>query len=473
MHKRERFPPQRSASLAPLRAKRVTARDRAGSHASLASGPKRTVPIVLAAGLGTRMRSRTPKLLHPICGRPMLAYVVDAARSATGATPLIVTSPQTASVRAAFEGQADFALQDEPRGTGDAVRAALAALPDDVGTVLVLNGDVPLIEAEDVDELVRVRQETSAPIALLTVDANDPSGLGRVVRDLKDRVVRIVEEKDATAEQRELAEINVGIYAFDVEWLRRRLPDVPPSPVSGEFYLTHLIELARADQLPVAALMLEDDGTLLGINDRVQLAETELDMRARINERHMRAGVTMLDPGSIRVDSTVEIAEDVILEGGVTLVGTTRIGRDSEIRRASYLVNATIGERCVVWASVIEDSEVEDGVRVGPFAHVRGGSHIEADVELGNYAEVKASRIGRGSKQHHFSYIGDATLGERVNVGAGTITANYDGVSKHKTTIGDRAFIGSDTILRAPVTVGEGAYTGAGAVVTRDVPAPV
>jgi bifunctional UDP-N-acetylglucosamine pyrophosphorylase/glucosamine-1-phosphate N-acetyltransferase len=434
-------------------------------------GPKRTVPIVLAAGLGTRMRSRTPKLLHPICGRPMLAYVVDAARAATDATPLIVTSPQTSAVRDAFsDGRVDFALQDEPRGTGDAVRAALAVLPDDVGTVLVLNGDVPLIESEDIDELVNARAQTGAPIAILTVDANDPTGLGRVVRDARDRVIRIVEEKDATTEQRDLAEINVGIYAFDVAWLRRRLPDVPPSPVSGEIYLTHLIELARADELPVAALMLEDDGTLMGINDRVQLAETELDMRARINERHMRAGVTMLDPGSTRVDATVELAEDVTLEGGVTLVGTTRIGRDSEIRRASYLVNATIGERCVVWASVIEDSEIEDDVRVGPFAHVRGGSHIEADVQLGNYAEVKASRIGRGSKQHHFSYIGDATLGESVNVGAGTITANYDGVRKHRTTIGDRAFIGSDTILRAPVVVGEGAYTGAGAVVTRDVP---
>jgi bifunctional UDP-N-acetylglucosamine pyrophosphorylase/glucosamine-1-phosphate N-acetyltransferase len=401
----------------------------------------------------------------------MLAYVVDAARAATGQTPLIVTSPQTSAVRDAFEGQAEFALQDEPRGTGDAVRAALEALPADVGTVVVLNGDVPLIEAEDVDELIRARDQTGAPIGILTVDADDPTGLGRVVRDARDRVVRVVEEKDATVEQRELAEVNIGIYAFDAAWLRRRLPDVPPSPVSGEFYLTSLIELARADELPVAALMLEDDGTLMGINDRVQLAETELDMRARINERHMRAGVTMLDPGSTRIDATVEIAEDVILEGGVTLCGSTRIGRDSEIRRASYLVNATIGERCVVWASVIEDSEIEDDVRVGPFAHVRGGAHIEADVVLGNYAEVKNSRIGRGSKQHHFSYIGDATLGESVNIGAGTITANFDGVRKNRTTIGDRAFIGSDTILRAPVTVGDDALTGAGAVVTRDVPA--
>jgi bifunctional UDP-N-acetylglucosamine pyrophosphorylase/glucosamine-1-phosphate N-acetyltransferase len=400
----------------------------------------------------------------------MLAYVMDAASAATGARPLIVTSPQTSAVRDAFDGDADFALQDEPRGTGDAVRAALEALSDDVGTVLVLNGDVPLIEAEDIDELVRVRDETGAPIALLTVDANDPSGLGRVVRDARDRVIRIVEEKDATLEQRELAEINVGIYAFDVAWLKRRLPDVPASPVSGEIYLTHLVQLARADELPVAALMLEDDGTLLGINDRVQLAETELEMRARINERHMRAGVTMLDPGSTHIDATVEMAEDVVVEGGVTLHGSTRIGRDSEIRRGSYLVNAVIGERCLVWSSVVEDSEVEDDVHIGPFAHVRGGSHIEAGVELGNYAEVKASRVGRGSKQHHFSYIGDASLGEGVNIGAGTITANYDGVRKHRTTIGDRAFIGSDTILRAPVTVGEGAYTGAGAVVTRDVP---
>ena len=401
----------------------------------------------------------------------MLAYVLDAARQATGERPLVVYSAATEALRDVFGAEADFALQDEPRGTADAVRAALDVLPAGVGEIVVLSGDVPLIQPEDIDELIVARRETGAVMALITVEVFDPEGLGRVVRDADDRVTRVVEEKDATPEQRELAEINAGVYAFDVAWLRKRLPDVQPSEATGELYLPVLIEFARADHRPVAALLVEEDGSLQGINDRSQLASAEMDMRLHINERHMLAGVTMLDPTSTQIDATVQLAEDVTLEARVILRGTTSIGRDTVVRAGSQLFNATVGERCLIWSSVIEDSVVGDGVSIGPFAHVRGGSEIGDGVQLGNFAEVKKSRVGRGSKQHHFSYIGDTQVGSAVNIGAGTITANYDGKVKHATTIGDGAFIGSGTILRAPVTVGDGGYTGANSVVTRDVPA--
>jgi bifunctional UDP-N-acetylglucosamine pyrophosphorylase/glucosamine-1-phosphate N-acetyltransferase len=431
---------------------------------------RRVAAVVLAAGIGSRMRSRLPKVLHPVCGRPMLAYLLEAAQAATGARPLVVVSPHMEAVRATFAEVADFALQDEPRGTGDAVRAALGTLPLDTAEVAVLNGDVPLLDPAIVGTLLEARRERDAAMALVTVLVDEPGALGRVVRDGAGRVERIVEMKDAREEELAVGEVNAGLYAFDASWLRRRLPDVAPSPSSGEVYLPELVRLARADGLPVAALQVEDDGTLLGINDRGQLADAEVEMRLRINERHLLAGVTMLDPGSTIVDASVELAEDVTLEPGVILRGATRVGRDSRIRAGSQLFDTVVGERCVIWASVLESTVVEDDVRIGPFSHLRPGAHIGAGAELGNFAEVKSSRIGRGSKQHHMSYIGDADVGEGVNIGAGTITANFDGRRKHRTTIGDGAFIGSDTILRAPVVVGEGAVTGAGAVVTHDVP---
>jgi bifunctional UDP-N-acetylglucosamine pyrophosphorylase/glucosamine-1-phosphate N-acetyltransferase len=429
-----------------------------------------TIPVVLAAGLGTRMRSRTPKVLHAVCGRPMLGYVLDAAREATGQRPLVVYSPATDAVCAAFPAEADFALQDEPRGTADAVRAALDVLPDDVDEIVVLSGDVPLIRSETVARLVDQRRVEQAPMALLTMRANDPAGLGRVLRDGRGRVARIVEERDATPEQLQIEEINVGLYGFDVRWLRRRLPEVRPSASNGELYLPALVELANGDGLSVTGLMVPPDGTLEGINNRVQLVAQAAVMRSRIAQRHLLAGVTIEDPSRVMIDGSVELAEDVTLEPDVVLRGTTRIGRDTVVRSGSQVVDSVVGERCVIWASVLESATVEDDVRIGPFSHLRPGARIESGAELGNFAEVKASRIGRGTRQHHFSYIGDADVGEGVNIGAGTITANYDGRSKHRTTIGDRAFIGSDTILRAPITVGEDAVTGAGSVVTHDVP---
>ncbi len=430
------------------------------------SGP---IAVILAAGLGTRMRSRLPKVLHPVCGRPMLDYVIEAATEGTGHPPIVVISPATESVRASVVSGPGFAIQDEPRGTADAVRAALDVLPDDVAEIVVLSGDVPLVTALHVTTLLDLRRAERAVVAITTLDALDPSGLGRVVRDAEERVERIVEERDATEEQQDLTEINAGLYAFDVPWLRRRLPDIPRSPVTGELYLPLLVELARADRRPVAALELPDDGTLAGINDRAQLSDAELAMRLRINDELMRSGVTMADPASAFIDATVELAQDVTLEANVSLRGTTRVGRDTVIRTGSQLFDTIVGERCTIWSSVLESAIVEDGARVGPFAHLRPGAHVGPDAEVGNFAEIKSATLGARSKQHHFSYLGDAQIGERVNIGAGTITANYDGTRKHRTVIGDGAFIGSDSILRAPVTIGEGAVTGAGSVVTHDV----
>ncbi len=427
--------------------------------------------VVLAAGLGTRMRSSTPKVLHPICGRPMLAYVLDAAVAATGSRPLVVISPAVSSIGQVFEGEGDFAVQAEPRGTADAIAAALAVLPQDVHEIIVLSGDVPLVDAELMAELATTRRDHDAAVALISVGMDDPASLGRIVRGPDGSITGVVEFKDATPGQLEIHEINSGLYAFDADWLRGRIGDVQPSRVTGELYLPELIPLAREDDRPVVTLEVEDDGTLLGINDRFQLAEAELEMRLRINEAHMRAGVTMVDPTTAYIDASVEIAEDVIIEPGVILAGQTTIARGVVIRAGSQIFDTSIGERSMVWASVLEGSVVEADVTIGPFSHVRKGAHIGERVELGNYAEVKNSDIGAGTKSHHFSYLGDADVGENVNIGAGSITANYDGVRKHRTRIGKGAFIGSDTILRAPVSVGEGAFTGAASLITRDVPA--
>jgi bifunctional UDP-N-acetylglucosamine pyrophosphorylase/glucosamine-1-phosphate N-acetyltransferase len=437
----------------------------------------RTAAVVLAAGLGTRMRSKTPKILHRLCGRPMLAYVLDAWDAAAAeldgdvpAPPVVVYSPATEAVRAVVDGRGTLALQEVPRGTGDAVRAALATLPDGIDELLVLSGDVPLVLGEQLVMVIEQRRLDDAAIALASVFAADPGELGRVVRSEFGSVERIVEARDASAEELETNEVNAGMYAFDAAWLRRRIDALVPSASNGELYLTDLVQLAREDGRIVSAVAFEDDGTLDGINDRSQLAQAEWALRVRINETHMRAGVTMRDPSTAYIEWGVTIAQDVILDPGVILQGTTSIGEGSVIGPSATIVDSAIGADCTVARSVVEGSTVEDGATIGPFSHLRTGSHVGAGAEVGNYAEIKNSRLGSRVKQHHMSYLGDAEVGAGTNVGAGTITANWDGRTKHRTTIGPNAFLGVDTMLVAPVEVGEGAKTGAGAVVTRDVP---
>jgi bifunctional UDP-N-acetylglucosamine pyrophosphorylase/glucosamine-1-phosphate N-acetyltransferase len=440
----------------------------------------RTRAIVLAAGLGTRMKSRLPKVLHPICGRPMIDYVLDAAAAATGSRPIVVWSPPVGAVQAAVAGRADTARQDEPRGTGDALAAALLALagaspaagPSELqGELLVLSGDVPLVEVDQLDGLLEAHREAGAVVSLITVITPEPGRLGRVVRDDEGEVERIVEARDADEDELEIDEVNSGIYAFDAAWLLDRIADLTPSAATGELYLTQLIALARSDGRPIGSVQVGDDGSLDGINDRAQLAEATFALQARINERHLLAGVTLLDPTTAHIEASVVIEADVTLEPNVILRGTTRIGAGSRIGSGSQLIDTIVGRDCLVWASVLESSEVEDDVRIGPFAHLRPGSSIGRGARLGNYAEVKNSRLEAGVQQHHMSYLGDATVGARTNIGAGTITANYDGRHKQRTTIGADAFIGVDTMLIAPVEIGPGARTGAGAVVNRDVPA--
>lgn len=416
------------------------------------------------------MRSRLPKLLHPLSGRPLLGYVIDAAQEALGARPLVVYSPHSAAVCETFADRADFALQDEPRGTGDALRAALEALPQAITALIVISGDTPLLTPETIREVTEQRRADGAVMTLTTFRPDDPRAYGRVELD-GGEVLRVVEARDvAPGAAEEVADFNAGLYAFDAAWLRERISRLTPSPATGELYLTELVGLARADQRRVTAYELEDDLELLGVDDRVQLATAEAEMRWRILERHLLAGVTMHDPTSVHVDASVEIATDVVLEPYVILRGSTRIGSDTIIGAGSQIHDSRIGERCRIWASVVESAELEDDVQVGPFAHLRAGASVGRGARLGNFAEVKQSRIGPGTQQHHFSYIGDADVGSRVNIGAGTVTANYDGQDKHRTVIGDGAFIGSDTMLIAPITVGEDAATGAGSVVTRDVP---
>jgi bifunctional UDP-N-acetylglucosamine pyrophosphorylase/glucosamine-1-phosphate N-acetyltransferase len=430
-----------------------------------------TRAVILAAGLGTRMKSRSPKVLHPICGRPMLAYVIDAAREATGEKPLVVYSPATAAICDVFANEADFALQKEPRGTGDAVRAGADALGADVDELIVMSGDVPLIDAQTVLSLAELRRESNAPVAVGSMVLGDPTGYGRIIQ--RDGVVRrIVEEKDASDDEREIQLVNGGLYVFEAAWLRERIGQIEPSATTGELYLTSLVEFAATEGRPAVTWTEEgaaDEWTLGGINDRADLEDARYFMQAAIIERLQVAGVTVEGSGSM-IDATVQIEPDVTIEPYVILRGGTRIGQESVIRSGSQIIDSTIGERCVIWASVIEMSSVGNDVNVGPFAHLRGGCVVGDGAEIGNHAEQKNTRFGARSKQHHFSYLGDAEIGEDVNIGAGTITANSDGREKHKTVIGDGAFIGSDTILRAPITVGEGSYTGAGSVVTRDVP---
>jgi bifunctional UDP-N-acetylglucosamine pyrophosphorylase/glucosamine-1-phosphate N-acetyltransferase len=424
--------------------------------------------IVLAAGLGTRMRSQTPKVLHLVAGKPLLSHVLDVVRAA-GARPVVVLSKESEAARAIIGDGAVVAMQDPPQGTGDAVRVALGAIPDGSGDAFIVYGDTPLLRASTLRALAELRAKRGAKLALLSGIVGTSNAYGRVVRDASGDVASVVEVRLATAEEKRLPESNLGAYAVDLAWLRNAVPRLRANE-TGEIFLTDLVALAAAEGARVAAHCTEDPDEGMGVNTRVELAAAEDVVRRRIRERHMLAGVTFHDPGSSLVDADVEIAPDVVIERGSVLEGKTRIGTGTRIGPYTIVRDSTIGEGCRVEASVVEGATMEDDVRIGPYSHLRPGAYLEKGVEMGNFGEVKNSRLGKGTKMHHFSYVGDAQVGERVNVSAGVITLNYDGVRKHRTEIGDDAFIGSDTLLRAPIKVGARSQTGAGSVVTKDVP---
>jgi len=426
------------------------------------------IAIVLAAGLGTRMRSKTPKVLHAIAGRPLLAYVLAAIAEA-GARPLVVLSKESEAARAILPPGTPVALQDPPSGTGHAVQVALEATDAREGVAFVVYGDTPLLRASTLAGLAAARAERGAAVALLTADLGTDNAYGRIIRDAAGNVERIVEVRLATAAERALSESNLGAYAFDLAWLRGAVPRLRANE-TGEIFLTDVVALARSDGRVVAAYRTPDPSEGLGVNTRVDLAAAESAVWRRIRERHMLAGVTFHDPETTTVGADVVIGADAVIERGSILEGATHIGARTRIGPYSVVRDSVVGEECTVEASVLEGATLEDGVRIGPYSHLRPGAHLERGVELGNFGEVKNARLRAGTKMHHFSYVGDAEIGARVNIGAGTITLNYDGVNKHRTEVGDDAFIGSDSLLRAPVRVGKGAATGAGSVVTKDVP---
>jgi bifunctional UDP-N-acetylglucosamine pyrophosphorylase/glucosamine-1-phosphate N-acetyltransferase len=410
--------------------------------------------LILAAGQGTRMRSATPKVLHDLCGIPMVMWPVRAALAAGAGRVVVVDSPARALAGALPEG-IELALQPQSDGTGGAVRAAGEHIDPDT-PVVVLSGDVPLVGAEAIGELVEAHTSSGAAATMATAVLDDPSGYGRVVRDPSGSVARVVETKkpgDATDEELEIREVNSGIYVFDGSALLATLPRLSADNAQGEYYLPQALDLLRGDGTKVAAHVVQDEGLMLGVNDRVALARVRALAQRAIAERHMRAGVTIVDPTSVQIDVDVQIGQDTVIEPFTTIRGATRIGAD-----------------CIVRCSYLVDCVLEDGVSVGPFAYLRPGTVLRAGAKAGTFVEIKNSDVGAGSKVPHLSYIGDADIGEGTNLGASTITANYDGYRKHRTTIGDRVKTSVDTTLVAPVTVGDDAYTGAGSVITEDVP---
>lgn len=428
-----------------------------------------TVGVLLAAGQGTRMKSSLPKVLHPLLGRPLISYGIDTLQAVTGTKPLIVIGHAAEQIQQALGDGWEYVLQEPQLGTGHAVLQARGLLEGKADQVLVTSADMPLLTRETLAKVVESQSHHPGPITMLTLVADDPHGFGRIVRQEDGGVAAIVEEAQATPEQKLIRELNAAVYCFNANWLWQSLPRIPISP-KGEYYLTDLVQIAVEDGLTVQALTTQDASEAIGINTRIHLAETEAILRRRINEAWMLAGVTIIDPALTYIEAGVQIGQDSVIWPNTYLRGETRIGDHCVIGPNSILWDTQVGDRCKVLASILEKALLEDQVEIGPYSHLRPGVHLSRGVHIGNFGELKNSSLGEGTKMGHFSYIGDATIGPGVNIGAGTITCNYDGVKKYPTEIGAGAFIGSDTMLVAPVKVGEGAHTGAGAVVTKNVP---
>jgi bifunctional UDP-N-acetylglucosamine pyrophosphorylase/glucosamine-1-phosphate N-acetyltransferase len=434
----------------------------------------RIVNVILAAGLGTRMKSALPKALHRLMGKTMVECAVDTAIEALGILPVVVVGYGREQVEAVLGNRARFVVQEELLGTGHAVMQAESLLRGQADAVVATYVDMPLLRTETLcglTETYRAVKEADASlaIAMLTLEREDSQGFGRIVRSAEGEVQAIVEEVDCTPEQKKIRELNPGIYCFDAEWLWANLPSIPRS-AKGEYYLTDMVAMAVNQGRRVVTLLAPAE-EVDGINTRVHLATASAVMRSRILERHMLNGVTIADPASTYIEDRVEIEAETTILPGCVLQGQTRIGGHSVIGPNSQIVDTMVGRYCRITYSVLEEAHVEDHCEIGPFGHLRKGAHLAQGVHMGNFGEVKNSYLGPGVKMGHFSYIGDAHVESNVNIGAGTITCNYDGKKKNKTVIGKDAFIGSDTMLVAPVEIGAGARTGAGAVVTRDVPA--
>jgi bifunctional UDP-N-acetylglucosamine pyrophosphorylase/glucosamine-1-phosphate N-acetyltransferase len=431
--------------------------------------------IILAAGLGTRMKSATIKILHHAAGRPIIDYVLDLAAEVSGRNPIVVVGHQREAVQQAIGDRARFAVQEQQLGTGHAVMQAAQLLESEHtpgGTVLILSGDVPLTRRETLQSLVEQHRREANALTLLSMKLDQPAMYGRIVRDADGTVMRIVEAKDASDPEKAIQEVNAGIYVFDSADLLANLRQLSTDNTQGEYYLTDLIGMIRNAGKRVGAVVAADPVEALGVNSRGELAIVEAEIQKRVVQKLMTEGVTFRNPTTVVVDSTVSIGADSVVYPFVTIEGTTRIGERCVIEPGAHLINVTIGNDVhVKTGTVAEESTIADSSVVGPYAHLRPGTKLGEHVKVGNFVETKKAVFGAGAKASHLSYIGDAEIGADVNIGAGTITCNYDGVNKHKTVLEDGVFIGSDTQLVAPVRIGRGAYVGAGSTITMDVPA--
>ncbi len=426
--------------------------------------------VLLAAGQGTRMKSDLPKVLHPLCSKPMVWHVLEALKPATTEKPVVIVGHGAEMVKKYIGESAECVLQEPQLGTGHAALQAEVLLKGKTDYVIVAYADMPLLRGETFQRLVEVQRLNPGPFSLLTVIAEDPRGFGRIVRNADGTVEAIVEEYVATAEQRLIKELNVGAYCFRADWLWEALHRIEKNPQKGEYYLTDVAEIAARENLPVQAVLHDDFIETIGINSRVHLSEAESAMRIRINREHMLNGVSLMDPAATYIEVGVQIGRDTTILPNTYLHGSTVIGEGNVIGPNTIIRDSKIGNRCKILASVLEGAVLEDEVDMGPFARLRKGAHLKSHVHMGNFGEVKDSTLHEGVKMGHFSYIGNANIGTNTNIGAGTITCNYEGEKKNPTEIGEEVFIGSDTMLVAPVKLGDGARTGAGAVVTKDVP---
>ncbi|MDG3075949.1 bifunctional UDP-N-acetylglucosamine diphosphorylase/glucosamine-1-phosphate N-acetyltransferase GlmU [Bacillus halotolerans] len=426
--------------------------------------------VVLAAGQGTRMKSKLYKVLHPVCGKPMVEHVVDEALKLSLTKLVTIVGHGAEEVKKQLGDKSEYALQAEQLGTAHAVKQAQPFLADEKGVTIVICGDTPLLTAETMEAMLKEHTQKEAKATILTAVAEDPTGYGRIIRGESGAVQKIVEHKDASEEERLVTEINTGTYCFDNEALFRAIDQVSNDNVQGEYYLPDVIEILKNEGETVAAYQTGNFQETLGVNDRVALSQAELFMKERINKRHMQNGVTLIDPMNTYISPEAVIGSDTVIYPGTVIKGEVQIGEDTIIGPHTEIMNSSIGSRTVIKQSVVNNSKVGNDVNIGPFAHIRPDSVIGNEVKIGNFVEIKKTQFGDRSKASHLSYVGDAEVGTGVNLGCGSITVNYDGKNKYLTKIEDGAFIGCNSNLVAPVTVGEGAYVAAGSTVTEDVP---
>lgn len=426
--------------------------------------------VILAAGMGTRMKSKMPKVLHKVCGKPLSKWVIDASKAAGADKVCALVGHKAETVKEVLGDVCEFALQAEQKGTGHAVMQAIDVIKNSKGEVVILNGDTPLITAETINKAIEYHKNNGNQATVITAILDDATGYGRIVRDNDGSVLKIVEQKDASEEEKKINEVNSGMYVFDAQSLVYALDKITPNNAQGEYYLTDTLEILLSAGKKIGGYAISDNDEIRGINDRVQLNEAEKIMQKRINEYHMRNGVTMRNPESVYIEDGVEIGNDTEICQNVTIKSGTKIGSDCVIGSGSMLDRAVIHDGVDVLSSVILESEVDEGTHVGPFAYIRPNCHVGKEVKVGDFVELKNSNIDDGTKISHLTYIGDSDVGKRVNFGCGTVTCNYDGKKKYRTTIGDDCFVGCNTNFVSPINVGDGVYIAAGSTITEDIP---